>query len=713
MTRVLGRVDGLFRRLHEGCVWAALRGKSNVQSTVAHVTTAQKRSRYAAADNMHHYQPNNIKTIPPLASSASVFSRSILYFLLLVLLQACASVGTPTATRSGIGDADPSPGFFIPSGVFEKSGTDAKQTTGAARSVHAIASPPLTPFNAAPIPFVPEVVLYASPTTQAFFESGKLGFKINVQLWEVFLRKYKIPFKLATSVSQLESSRAGVLVLPSSVALSKREQQAVINFRARGGSVLASWLSGVRDEYGAWQGFGFMENTLDVKVLGNTAADENDNFMMLHGDSPVTHYLPAGLRIWLDRPKEWYPLRLAARNPAAHIMDWQRSFAIDKETTTIAFDERAFSSGRLSRSVVLGYPERLWLSADPKLLEAIAHNSLMWLMHQPAAYVAAWPHPHASAFMLGVDAAEVIDESDATFAKSLEEAGGRATYYLLSENAVKSATVLKALQARGHELAYMGDKYIGFRDQSSAVQANRLDSMRKTMKDAGLAFGVDAGFHAPTESYDKNTERLLRDRGFGHYIAFMDASDARLPFLAPADAGAASSSKGTVVLPRTQPGPEDTTDEGDPDEGIKSFMGELELAEKMGGLSIVRIPNQSLLTPEQQAEIFKHLKARRGRMWLATATQVADWWRERERVNVQLGGDTATPMLTVTVNGDAPLLQAVTVWINLPETGRTLRLLAKGEAAPPPQIATVDAWRAAVVLTGLKPGSYRWQIQFD
>ena len=315
--------------------------------------------------------------------------------------------------------------------------------------------------------------------------------------------------------------------------------------------------------------------------------------------------------------------------------------------------------------------------------------------------------------MLGVDAVAVIDESDFNFAKSLEAAGGRATYYLLGENAVNSASTLKALQARGHELAYMGDKFVGFRDQSSAAQANRLDAMRKAMKDAGLAFGVDAGFHAPAESYDKNTERLLRDRGFGHYIAFMDATDARLPFLVPEDAGETRLQKRTVVLPRTQRGPEDATEEGDPDEGIKSFIGELELAEKMGGLSTIRIPNQSLLTPEQQAVIFQHLKARRGRMWLATATQVADWWRERERVKVQIDGDAALPMLTVTVDGNAPLQQAVTVWVNLPETGRTLRLLAKEEAAPSPQIATVDTWRAAVVLTGLKPGSHRWQLQFD
>jgi hypothetical protein len=708
ITRWRGRGHGVFRRPQHSCAWVDLPSDSNIQKIIAHVVLAEKHSCCAAAESVPRYQQDKVRTIPPRLPSAGVFSRSIFYFLLLVLLQACANVRTPSAPMSGVANADPSPDFFVPSGVFEKSANDTKQATG----VHAIAGLPLPSFNAAPIPFMPEVVLYASPTTQVFFESGKLDFKTNVQFWEVFLRKYKIPFELATSVSQLESSRAGVLVLPSSVALSQREKQTVINFRARGGSVLASWLSGVRDEHGAWQGFEFMENTLDVKVLGNTAADEDDNFMMPHGDSPVTHYLPAGLRIWLERAKEWHPLRLASRNPAAHIMDWSRRFVVGKATAAITFDERTSSTGRSSRSVILGYPERLWVMADPKLLEAIAHNSLMWLLHQPSAYVAAWPHPHASAFVLAVDASEIIDETDISFAKSFEDIGGRATYYSLSDNAVKSAAMLKTLQARGHELAYMGDKFVGFKDQSAAAQANRLDAMRKAIKAAGLDLSVDAGFHAPMESYDKNTEKLMLDRAFGHYVATPASTDARLPFFAPVDANAAQSPKATVVLPRTQAGSE-AAEEGEPAEGMKAFLGEMELSEKMAGLSVVRMPNQSLLTKDELGEILQHIKARRDRTWLATANQVANWWRERERVSIRLEAGAVAPLLTVTVKGETPLQQGVTVWVNLPESGSTLRLIANGKVEGPPKITAVDAWRAAVVLTGLAPGSHSWQLQFD
>lgn len=626
------------------------------------------------------------------------------------LIQGCTSAKPVSTIGTQGAGANQSLGPFIPAGTFGKPAVDTSQSS----VLPAVASVLVTITPAKPSsPMVLEVLLYASPTTQNYFARGGIDAKVNIQQWEVFLRKYKIPFQVVASVDKLEKAQPGILLLPSSIALSEREKQAVTSFRAKGGGVLASWLTGVRGEKGEWQGFGFMESALDAKVVGNTEADENDNFMMPNGDSPVTHSLPAGMRIWLERPKDWYSLRFATGNSAAQIMDWSRIFVSAKPTSTIVFDERLQPSGQLSRSVVLGYPERLWLAADPKLLEAIAHNSLMWLLRRPDTYLSAWPYPYKSAFVLAVDSGEIILDTDVAFAQSLENAGGRASYYVLSDNAIKSADNLKKIIARGHEVNYLGDRFVGFRGQSPAVQGGRLDAMVKSLKSAGVEVAEDAGFHAPMESYDKTTEKLLKERVFGHYIAFMDSTDSRLPFFAPVEAGAVKSAKSVVVLPRTQNGPEDSMEEGDPEIGLKTFLSELELSEQMGGLSVVRVPNQSLLTAAQSGEIFKHLKARRDQMWLATSGQVADWWRERERITARLEAGVTAPQLTVTVKAGQPLKQAASVWINLPESGGTVRLVARGSYEKSPKIASVDAWRAAVVLDGLAPGEYQWYVYFD
>ena len=201
--------------------------------------------------------------------------------------------------------ANPPADFFLPAGIFGKPTQDLKQTVVSPSASAATSKPvAVTPkIQVTPVT-MPDVILYASRTTRAYFSAGGVDASVNIQAWEDILRKYGIPFETVNSVEILEKKSSGVLVLPSTVALSERERQAVIGFRAKGGGVLASWLTGVRNEYGEWRGFGFMETALDTKVVGNTEADEDDTFLIPYGDSPVTHQVPAGLRNWMERDKE-------------------------------------------------------------------------------------------------------------------------------------------------------------------------------------------------------------------------------------------------------------------------------------------------------------------------------------------------------------------------------------------------------------------------
>lgn len=636
----------------------------------------------------------------------------------LALLSGCAALQKTSSNDKPIADAAEAPvsswlprapatGFLLPVGIFDQP-TSSSLDAATAPTPDAVAGS-LGPST----PGITEVLLYASPSTQKYLASGGVDGKFSSRLWETFLRKYKIPFRAVLSVEQLETSQTGVLLLPSNVALSAREQQAIKGFREKGGSVLATWLTGVRGENGEWLGFDFMEQTLDAKVIGNTEANEDVTYLIPHGDNPVTHHLPAGLRVWLERAKEWYPLRMLGRQAAGQVMDWGRSYDPDQSSATIVFDERRQSSGRPSRSVVLGYPERLWLSSEPKLLEAVAHNALLWLLRQPDAYLSAWPYPHASALVMMVDATDVVVELDSSFAKMVEDAGGRASFYVLTDVVPKSAAILKKIQARGHEIAFLGDKFEAFKDQSAQVQTMRLDGMRKVVDDAGITIAADAGIHAPLEAYDETTEALLREQGFRYYVTSNGATDTRLPFLAASASNGTNASKPIVILPRTQVGPEDAMEEGDPEVALQNFLNELALSQNMAGLSLIRTPNQSLLTTEQLDEIFKHIKAQRERVWLATARQVAQWWRERERVSVRLDASAQGPRLTVKITGEGPLEQAVAVWVNLPDAVSALRLEPHSSQQKMPTIASVDRWRAAVVLAGLPPGEYQWSVHFD
>ncbi len=561
------------------------------------------------------------------------------------------------------------------------------------------------------IPSGPAVWLYVSLTSQAYLMKAGLDGSVRSMVWEGFLRKYKIPYMRTTSMDLLEQVPAhSVLLIPSAPALSEREMAAIRAARERGVSVLSTWLTGVRNEAGEWRGFDFMEKVLDVRVAGNTEDAEDDNFMIVHGNNPVQHALPAGNRVWLERAKDYWPLRLLGRNEAANMTNWGREYAPDKPTGVIVFDEQKQSTGTYARNVVLGYPEQLWLSAEPKHLEAIAHNALGWLFRQADAYLSNWPYPYQSGFVMAVEAGEDVAEVDVEFAKRLESVGAKGSYFVLSDSLTRAAPVIKRIQRRGHEIAYFGDKFDGFKDQSAETQTKRFDTMQKGMEEAGIKLGPQAGFVAPMSSYDETTRQLVLQRRFGHYTSFMDSTDARLPFFPK---GSTDVNTATVVLPRTQPGPEEATEEGDPDEGMQHFLGQLRLSESMGGLSLIRIPAQTILAQEHLDLLFDHLKARKGKSWMVSGADVAQWWRERAKITAHLEFEGERALLVVTVYGSESLRHPAAVWVNLPRMGSRLRLQSLQADNPTPPVGPVDAWRAAVLLEDLDPGEYRWYLQFE
>ena len=98
---------------------------------------------------------------------------------------------------------------------------------------------------------------------------------------------------------------------------------------------------------------------------------------------------------------------------------------------------------------------------------------------------------------------------------------------------------------------------------------------------------------------------------------------------------------------------------------------------------------------------------------MATGRQVSEWWRERDRVSANLESTALAPLIRVTISGDKPLRQAVAVWVNLPESRGSVRLVARGSYAKLPKVVRIDDWRNAVVLDGFAAGEYQWHLYFD
>ncbi|GAB1408762.1 hypothetical protein MASR1M8_26810 [Thermomonas brevis] len=613
-----------------------------------------------------------------------------------------AKEGTDAAAAPARNPLNPTdPAHFIPATAFDAEGT----RVGTPATAPLAPSPGLSA-NA----FRPEVILYFSPASRSFYRRGDVDPAINRVLWERFLTKYEIPYRVVEDAAALQQAGTGVLVLPANMALGTDERQAIVDFRARGGSLFASWLLGTHDKDGSWRGFDWMESLLGIGVVGTTAPHEEDRYINPYGDSPVIHALPAGTRIWTERAPGWWPLRITGRNDAAQVRTWSRATDAVRPQVVAAFDEVATANGATSRMVYFGWPERLWMAADPGKHEGLLYDSLTWLLRQPSAWVANWPDAKQSAYVTAVYMADVFNDNDLPFADRLAARGMLATYFILGFEIDKSADTLKALQKRGHELAYEGDEYVGFKDVPIEEQSARMQKMREDVAASGPTVREPAGFYPPMDDVDDNTVIAAARQPFAYMPTWVQATDGCVPFLY---GGAGSEGRGRplVQFPRITRGLEEMLDFFDEEEATDINLAEYDAAHRMGCINLVRFANQSLISEDAQARILDAYADNRDDIWGATGMQVADWWLERARVQAKISGTTNAPVLEITVTGDGPVKQAVAVLVNLPFADAGLVLEPVGDA---PALAPErkDALRALINLKGTQPGDYRWNVRF-
>lgn len=591
--------------------------------------------------------------------------------------------------------------FFVPANEFDKDGN---------RNAPQAAPISAQPTTIVPMPFKAEVLVYHASASAAYFKRGGVDGSFNQFVWERFLRKYALPYRVLKNADALTQARTGVLVLPSDVALSAHERQAIADFRRRGGSVFASWMVGTRDESGTWQGFGYMESLLGIRIVGNTAPLEEERYLNPFADTEVTHSLPAGTRLWTERVDGYWILRVAGRQHAALVTNWSRAMDKPKVDTVIAYHEDAMSNGASSRMVYFGWPERLWLATDPRKHEALLYDSMIWLLRQPAAYLATWPHPYHSAYMPIIYMADVFNDNDIPFANQLKQNGLSGSYYILGFEIEKSADALKKIQSLGHQLGYEADIYEGFKGQPIQDQSGRLDKMRSEVAAQKLPVSSDPGFAPPMDDADANTRIAAARQPYGHMIAWIDTTDGCTPYLYEG-VGAESRNRPLVIIPRLQPGAEEMLEDVDEDAAIASLGAAIDAADRMGCLTVARFANQSLLSSAAKDELLGEYVKRKQRMWGANGSQVAHWWLQRERIKIDLTGTLDDAVLSSVISG-GPVAEDAIVWVNLPTANASPDFLPL-EGAPALKIVTRTSTRVAVSLRGLPSGQHRWRVRFS
>lgn len=554
------------------------------------------------------------------------------------------------------------------------------------------------------------VYLYASPITAAFFSANGASYDALKARWREYLRTfYGKDYREVSRANLLAGLKPGVLVLGSAVLLDEQERKAIRTFTDAGGSLLATWGTGARDGRGHWAGYGFVEELLQMKVTGKV--DEADQrFLNTFGDHPLTWAVSGGQRIFMGEVAET-PLRVDSPHLAARYFDWQRFPTPKKTNGAIAYLEKGGS-----RRVYFGFPESSW-EYDARLeLPKMFDSVIAWLRHQPMIFKAAWPDESLSAQLLEMDTEDKYPNA-LNFARELDAANIRGTFYSLTGIALKHRDVVKKLSEK-HEIAYHAELHVGFKGKALEAQQARLDTMVSEMKDivGSRALSKVSGFRAPTESWDETTEKLLRKLGIRHHVADPASSEARVPTFSKSEPGL-STEDAIVMLPRTQM--DDLNYQGmklSLEKASELIMLDFDYLNEAGALGVLSVHSQNYATDGLMAKLtppyVKRLQQHRDTVWAASGEELEAWWRIRERVvHEPFKSTLANFSFDVRAPGN---VKGVKFFVTHPAVdGAPKSVKASSPDAPQPELKRIDAYRSALVFKQeLKAGHYAYSLEF-
>ena len=548
------------------------------------------------------------------------------------------------------------------------------------------------------------VALYVSPNSRAYFTHIGGNYDNLIVPWRKYFEARKQSIKEVTEIAALADVREGILILPSALALSEEERSQIMRFHADGGGVLATWATGSRNGNGDWQGWDFLDG-LGAKVQGEIDPEPPAQQLILNGESPVSNQSAAGRRVWLGKPAERF-LRLKGDNSGGRIMEWSRVPDPKRQ------DEGAliFAEKGAGRSVVMAFAESGW-DAQMGAVYEVLDDAIGWLQRRPAIVKSAWPNGKRSAEMIEMDTEQGFPNA-LRFASMMRALNYRGTFYVLTSVGQQFPDVLQSL-AHDFEVGYHGDVHDGFKDLPLDQQQKRMQTMFAQMKAVVPETQNMLGFRAPLESYDGNTEKLLVKNGIKHHTVDPARSDARLPQLVKVD-GVADA---LVILPRTQRDDINLGKENLSIQGLtQALIDDFDLSREMGGLGLLSIHSQNYandapLTAAMPG-LLTHIKQHRADVWLASGTEVADWWRERERLKLSARNLGRRLEFNLSVTGKKPFLGG-SLTVMLPKKGIMPTVQALKVGLPKPVVTKIDDFRAAIVFESLSPGDYAYQATFE
>ncbi|MGH7637801.1 MAG: polysaccharide deacetylase family protein [Gemmatimonadaceae bacterium] len=461
--------------------------------------------------------------------------------------------------------------------------------------------------------------------------------------------------------SAIRSTNARVLVVPSSPCLSLDTRAAIDGAGERGQGLIVSGPTGTHDAGCRRIGYGLLLGLTNASRV-EAIRERSMVYAAIPAGTPLSADLPPGARLNIA-PAGQIALRVPARDV------FYSDFTLGANPVDDApYLDAAVVRGTYRDARVVYFGFELRDVADDAwhhdVLSVLTRNAVAWAAGTPIVALAPWPSGYRSAAVIAQDV-------EASFANaryaldSLEALGVRSTFFVTSNLAQDHRRLTRAMLDVG-EVGTHSENHRLLGGTPFEAQLERLESTRRDLGE--LLENEVSGLRPPEEQFDEATMRAWLAAG-GQYL--LGANDTRCA--APELLGFSGDT--LVLLPRAfaddfaAAGPEYRRA---PHLVAGIMRADMRRAKDLHGLYVLSYHSQLLAKPEYVgvvAGLARELVADSS-IWLATAGDVADWWRRRSLVEVQVVRTTDAYIdLRVRNRGD-DVLKNVAVLVSLPRGSR-------------------------------------------